>query len=94
MSPRTLAVFVRHTGDTDGVLVLRNERGGGVEQVERVSELDVFRAVLFADVKRGTDFLHFLLRTKRPQTLELGVVKGQTDWKDLGEQMMLARVPW
>ena len=58
-----------------------------MEQVECVSELDVFRAVLLADVERGTDFLHFLLRTKRPQTLELSVVKRQTDRKDLGEQI-------
>ena len=58
-----------------------------MEQVERVSELYVFRAVLFGDVECGADFLHFLLCTlctKRPKALELGVVEGQTDGDDLG----------
>ena len=55
-----------------------------MEQVERISELYVFRAVFFGDVERGADFLHFLLRTKWPKTLELGVVEGQTDGDGLG----------
>ena len=61
MCLRTLAALVRHTGDTDGLLVDADERRGGVEQVECVTELHVLRAMLFADVERGTDFLHFFL---------------------------------
>jgi hypothetical protein len=83
-SPRAFTVFVGDAGDTDRLLVDGDERGGGVEQVEGVPELDVFRAVLLADVECGADFLHLLLRAKRPQTLEFGVVKGQTDGEDLG----------
>ena len=55
-----------------------------MEQVEHVSKLYVFRAVLFGDVERGVDFLHSLLHMKCPKTLELGVVEGQTDGDDLG----------
>ena len=58
-----------------------------MEQVEGVSELYVFRAVFLADVECGADFLHFFLRTKRPQTLELGIVEGQTDRDDLGQEV-------
>ena len=83
-SPRTLAVLVGHTGDTDRLLVDRDERGGGVEQVERVAELDVFRARLLGHVERAADLLHLFLRPERPQTLELGVVQTQTYGKDLG----------
>ena len=86
-SPRPFTVFIRDTSNTDGVLVDGNVRGGGMEQVEGVPELDVFRAVFLADVECGADFLHFLLRTKWPQTLELGIVEGQTDRDDLGQEV-------
>ena len=86
-SPRAFVVLIGHTGDTDGILVNRNERGGSVEQVGGVSELNIFRAVLLADVKCGADFLHFLLRMERPQTLELSVMEGQTDGNCLGEKV-------
>ena len=58
-----------------------------MEQVEGVSELNVFRAVFLAYVERRTDLLHLFLGTKRPQTPELSVVEGQTDRHDLGEQI-------
>ena len=58
-----------------------------MEQVEGVSELNVFRAVLFADIESGTDFFYLLPRAKRLKTLELGFVKRQTDGKNLGEQI-------
>ena len=89
-SPGTFAVLIRHTGDTDGVLVDRNERSGSMEQVEGVFELNVFRAVFLAYVECRTDLLHPFLGTKRRQTLELGVVEGQTDsgiWVGLGLSM-------
>lgn len=75
-SPRTLSVLVRHTGDTDGLLVHGNEGSSRVEQVERVTELHVLRAVLLADVERRADFLHLFLGAQRPETLELGIVEG------------------
>ena len=43
--------------------------------------------MFLADIERGTDFLHLLFRTKRPQTLELGIVEGQTDRDDLGQEV-------
>jgi hypothetical protein len=43
--------------------------------------------VLFTDVEHRAYLLHCLLHTKRPQTLELGVVRGQTDRDDLGKQI-------
>lgn len=73
--PRPSAAFIRYTGDT-----------GRLVQVEGVLGLEVSRAVLFADVERGTDFFHPNC-AKRPWTLELDVVKGQTDGKDHGEQI-------
>ena len=65
-SPRSFTVFIRDTSNTDGVLVDGNVRGGGMERVEGVSELDIFRTMFLADVERGTDFLHLLFRMERP----------------------------
>ena len=56
-----------------------------MEQVEGVSELNVFCAVFLAYVECRTDLLHLFLGMKQPQTLELSVVEGQTDRHDLGE---------
>jgi len=86
-SPRSFTVFIRDTSNTDGVLVDGNVQGGGVEQVEGVSELDIFRAMFLTDVERRTDFLHLLFRTKRPQTLEFSIVEGQTNRDDLGQEV-------
>jgi len=113
-SPGSLSVLVRHSSDSDRVLVNADERGGGVEQVERVPELDVLmerreerrissrktrrrgresedathlRAKLLRDVESSANLLHLLLRSKRPETLELGVVKGEADGDDLGEEV-------
>ena len=64
-----------------------DERSRGVQQVERVSKLDILGAVFLADVECRTDLLHLFLCAERPQTLELGIMKGQTDGDDLGEQI-------
>ena len=84
--PRTLSALVGHTGDTNRLLMHRDERRCSVEQVERVSELDVLGAVLLADVERRADLLHLLIRAQRPQTLELGVVEGQQTRRTLGRR--------
>ena len=58
-----------------------------MEQSKCVPELDIFHAVLPADVECGTDFLHLVLRAEWPQTLELGIVEGQTNRNDLGQEV-------
>ena len=88
MTPRAFAILIGHNGNADEILVNRNEQGGSVEQVEGVC------AVLFADVKCRADFLHFLLRMERLQTLGLSAVEGQTDGDDLGEEVGGTRAPW
>ena len=60
-----------------------DERGSGVENVEAISELNVFRAMLLFGVERGTDLLH-LLDAKRLCTSELGILRGQEDREVLG----------
>ena len=86
-SPRTLSVLVRHTGDTNRLLVVRDERGGGVQEVERVAKLDVLGAHVLGNVERRAHLLHLLLRAQRPETLELGIVQRETDGHDLGKQV-------
>src|SRR6266850_1371908 len=58
-----------------------------MEQVERVSELNIFCAVLLAKVERGTNLFHFLLCAQWPKTLELGIVERKTNWEHLREQI-------
>ena len=45
------------------------------------------RADFLAQVESGTDFLHLLLGSQRPKTLEFGIVEGQADRKDLGQEI-------
>lgn len=45
------------------------------------------RADFLAQVESGTNFLHLLLGSQRPKTLEFGIVKGQADGKDLGQEI-------
>ena len=54
-----------------------------MENVEAISELNVFRAMLLVGVERGTDLLH-LLDAKRLCTSELGILRGQEDREVLG----------
>jgi hypothetical protein len=83
-SPRPFAISVRVTGNTNRLLVDRDEGGSGAENIEGVSELNVFRAVLLAHVERRTGLLHLFFSAKRPQNLELGVVQKQADGEDFG----------
>ena len=53
MGPRLFSILVRHTSNNDGVLVLDDERGGGVEQIKGVSELAVFCAALLLMLNAG-----------------------------------------
>ena len=61
-----------------------DKRRGSVQQVERVAELNILRAVRLADVECRADLLHLFLRAQGPQTLELSVVERQADGDDLG----------
>ena len=66
-----------------------------MKRVERVPELDIFRAGLLADVERRADPLHLLLGAQRPQTLELGDVEREADGEDIGEEVdQGASTPW
>lgn len=53
--PTTLSVLVRHAGNTDRLLVYAVKGRGGVEQIEGVTELHIFRTVFLADVERGAN---------------------------------------
>jgi hypothetical protein len=64
-----------------------DEGGSSVKQVKGISVLDVLRRDLLWQVERSADLIHFLLVSKRPETLELGVVKGETGREDLWEEV-------
>src|SRR6266702_5206653 len=86
-SPGSLAVFVRHTSNTDGFLMYANKGCRGMEQIERLSELHIFCAVPLTDIARRTDFFHLLLSAQRPETLKFGVMEGQANGEHFREQV-------
>ena len=62
------------------------DEGGGVEEVEGVTELNVLGATLLANVERRAHFLHLLPGPERPETLELGVVEERQEGMTLGSR--------
>jgi hypothetical protein len=85
--PTTLSVLVRDTSNANTLLMNADERRRGMQEIERISKLDVLGAMLFTNVKSGADLLHLFFGTKRPETLELGIMKGQADWDDFGKEI-------
>ena len=70
-SPGPFTAFIRDVSNANGILV---DRGGGMEQVEGVSELDTFRAVFLADDLNAeqTSFISsFVQSNHRPWNLAL-----------------------
>lgn len=69
-----------------------DERGSGVENVEAISELNVFRAMLLVGVERGTDLLH-PLDAMWLCTSDSAFCADRKTGRSLGKRYMGARAP-